>query len=291
MRIVKFKISLNQCKNHGLYDSNSSFLDLERNLQKKCQYKLQLGELKNDKNIDEYREWIHKNKKYEKTSISINFDLPIMIINRYGLDKKDKAGKKLFQNENIFTTKQYSSQNIFSKDIKDPLEKRKIDIVTKEALINIPIDQEKNSQNIFSEDISDLEKRKIDTTTKETLINARIGQGKFRSQVMQLWRNKCCVTGSTTIDIIRASHIKPWRNSTDEERLDPYNGLPLTANLDALFDAGLISFESSGILIVSSLLSKRERNIFIVESKSLSKLPNELTEKYLVYHRKYVFRK
>jgi hypothetical protein len=66
MSIIKFKISLNECKKHGLYDSNSSFLDLERNLQKKCNYIKKLDELRNDKNIDKYRESIHKNKKIRK---------------------------------------------------------------------------------------------------------------------------------------------------------------------------------------------------------------------------------
>ena len=110
---------------------------------------------------------------------------------------------------------------------------------------------------MLAEDIKVLVKKKIDITTKDALISARVGQGMFRSQVLQLWNNRCCVTGSTTIDAIRASHIKPWRNSTDEERLNPYNGLPLVASLDALFDAGLISFESSGALIVSPLLSEK----------------------------------
>jgi predicted restriction endonuclease len=255
MSIVKFKISLNECKKHGLYDSNSSFFDLERNLQKKCNYIKKLDELRNDKNIDKYRESIHKNKKYEKTSISIRFDLPENIISRYGLNINDKQGKKLFQNEYIFKKEQY------------------------------------NRQNMLFEDINALEKRKIGFTKKEALINARVGQGKFRSQVLLLWKNKCCVTGSTTIDAIRASHIKPWRDSTDEERLDPHNGLPLIANLDALFDAGLISFESSGKLIVSSSLSERERSIFQIELRSLRNMPSELTEEYLVYHRKRVFRK
>ena len=58
-------------------------------------------------------------------------------------------------------------------------------------------------------------------------------------QVLKIWGNRCCVTGSTTLDAIRASHIKPWRRSSNQERLDPYNGLPLVATLDALFDAGM----------------------------------------------------
>lgn len=255
MSIVKFKISLTKCKKHGLYNSNSSFLDLEKNLQARCKYRLYLGELRNNKNIDQHRESIHKNKKYEKTSISIRWDLPKQVIKKYRLQETvNKEGRILFQNENIFAIEQT------------------------------------NSQRPLSEDIEDILKKKIDSTTKETLVNARVGQGTFRSQVLQLWNDRCCVTGSTTIDAIRASHIKPWRDSTDKERLNPYNGLPLTASLDALFDAGLISFESSGTLIVSRLLSERERNIFQVKLRSLTKDPNESTTEYLAYHRKHVFR-
>jgi len=100
-----FKISLKRCKEYGLYNSSSSFLDLEKNLQEKCKYIKRLDELRNDKNIDQHRDYIHKNKNYEKTSISIRFDLPETIINKYGLQEKDNSeGKKLFQNEHIFTT-------------------------------------------------------------------------------------------------------------------------------------------------------------------------------------------
>lgn len=255
MSIVKFKISLTKCKKHGLYDSSSSFLDLEKNLQARCQYRLYLGELRNNKNIDQHRESIHKNKKYEKTSISICWDLPKQVIKKYRLQETaNKKSRILFQNETIFAGEQT------------------------------------NSQRLFSEDIENILKKEVDSTTKETLVNARVGQGTFRSQVLQLWNEQCCVTGSTTIEAIRASHIKPWRDSTDKERLNPDNGLPLTANLDALFDAGLISFESSGSLIVSRLLSEKEQNIFKVQLRSLSKKPNESTIEYLAYHRKQVFK-
>lgn len=132
----------------------------------------------------------------------------------------------------------------------------------------------------------------IETTTKVNLINARIGQGRFRSKVLKCWGNRCAVTRSETLDAIRASHIKPWRFSTNPERLDPYNGLPLVASLDALFDAGLICFEASGALIVSSKLSESEREIFGVNaSSSLTKTPPPGTEQYLEYHRDCVFKK
>ncbi|HYV38544.1 MAG TPA: HNH endonuclease [Gemmataceae bacterium] len=137
--------------------------------------------------------------------------------------------------------------------------------------------------------IASVRREQLASTTQEALVLARIGQGPFRKQVLQLW-GQCALTGSVTFEAIRASHIKPWRDSTDEERLDPYNGIPLVASLDALFDAGLISFETSGAMIVSPKLSDAERNIFGIVKKSLSKKPPARTTKYLAFHRTNCFK-
>jgi hypothetical protein len=137
------------------------------------------------------------------------------------------------------------------------------------------------------EDLAEIETRKdIGPTTKRTLIDARKGQGRFRAEVLQLWDNRCSVTGSSCGRAIRASHIKPWRDSTEEERLDPHNGLPLTANLDALFDAGLVSFDANGRLIVSPMLSIAEQEILGIGDQSLTKKLSAKTAAYLVYHRR-----
>jgi hypothetical protein len=147
------------------------------------------------------------------------------------------------------------------------------------------------SQVDLATDLSDIDSRAIDSTTRAALVDARLGQGAFRLGVLRLWNSCCCVTGSTTLDAIRASHIKPWRNSTDNERLDSNNGLPLVATLDALFDAGLISFhETSGKMLVSSLLKPPERSILGVVGKSLVQKPSKTTAKYLLHHRKRVYR-
>jgi len=53
------------------------------------------------------------------------------------------------------------------------------------------------------------------------------------------------------------SHIKRWRNSNNSERLDVYYGLLLTANLDALFDRGLVSIADDGAILISSKVSSR----------------------------------
>ncbi len=93
-------------------------------------------------------------------------------------------------------------------------------------------------------------------TTRSALILARQGQGRFRDDLLTL-RRRCYVTGITDARFLVASHIKPWRISTPNERLDPSNGLLLTPIYDHLFDAHLISFEDDGRMIVSKNLPKK----------------------------------
>jgi predicted restriction endonuclease len=146
------------------------------------------------------------------------------------------------------------------------------------------------AQGILANDLMDIVgKKNCQETETKVLVDARVGQGTFRKDVLQLWESCCSVTGASTLDAIRASHIKPWRTSTNDERLDPKNGLPLVASLDALFDVGLISFESSGRMLVSRKLPMSERKIFDVIGKALTKTPGSDTARYLLYHRQYVF--
>jgi hypothetical protein len=96
----------------------------------------------------------------------------------------------------------------------------------------------------------------IAETTREALIDARLGQGKFRQDLVERFGGACAVTGCSFLPLLRASHIKPWSECTNAERLDPDNGLLLTANLDALFDRNLISFNDEGALITSARLPR-----------------------------------
>jgi hypothetical protein len=146
------------------------------------------------------------------------------------------------------------------------------------------------AESTLADDLQSIVRRKLETTTKEALVNARVGQGLFRQQVLKNWGNTCAVSGSIVLDAIRASHIKPWRHSDDKERLDPFNGVPLIANYDALFDAGLIAFDDNGRLLVSDRLPESERSIFGLVGKSLRKLPPKQSAVYLEYHRDIIFR-
>jgi putative restriction endonuclease len=90
----------------------------------------------------------------------------------------------------------------------------------------------------------------VSETMREAVILARRGQGRFKDRVMMI-EHYCRITGVDRIEHLRASHCKPWRESSNEERLDGENGLLLTPTIDHLFDRGFIGFEDSGDLIVS----------------------------------------
>src|SRR5205823_13957603 len=88
------------------------------------------------------------------------------------------------------------------------------------------------------------------STEKDAIIRARRGQGLFKQRVMEI-EDRCRITGVTNLVHLVASHCKPWRDSTNEERLEGENGLLLTPSIDHLFDRGFIGFEGDGPLIIS----------------------------------------
>lgn len=86
----------------------------------------------------------------------------------------------------------------------------------------------------------------------------RLGQGKFRADLEQEFGNACAATGLTVLPVLRASHIVPWRKSVGAQRLDPKNGLLLSANLDALFDRYMITFRPNGNLEHSKFVTQHD---------------------------------
>jgi len=84
-------------------------------------------------------------------------------------------------------------------------------------------------------------------------IKARRGQGLFKANV-RLYEKECRVTHVRSIKHLRASHIKPWKDSDDHEKIDGANGLLLAPHVDHLFDRGFISFSGEGKLLVSPKL-------------------------------------
>lgn len=87
----------------------------------------------------------------------------------------------------------------------------------------------------------EFENENVPNETERTgLVTSRVGQGQYRQDLIRKWGGKCAVTGFDKLELLIASHIVPWKDSTNIERLDVENGILLSPNLDALFDQHLM---------------------------------------------------
>jgi predicted restriction endonuclease len=148
-------------------------------------------------------------------------------------------------------------------------------------------------ENSPEDDIeSDIDKINADNslndTEKTTLIRARRGQGAYRNKLIKYW-NACSVTGCKEVNLLIASHIKPWKLASNKERLDKFNGLLLVPNLDALFDKGLISFDDTGSIIYSDQVSTETKSIFGLDNSIQVDIRAQHRE-YLEFHREHVLK-
>lgn len=122
---------------------------------------------------------------------------------------------------------------------------------------------------------------------RETLIKVRVNQGVFRERLLERYR-KCCLCGVSASEFLVASHIKPWCDCENEERLDINNGLLLCPNHDKLFDRGYISFDDDGQIIISTELSQTD-SIFMNVNNDMHINMTEDNKKYMNYHRLNIF--
>ena len=133
--------------------------------------------------------------------------------------------------------------------------------------------------------------REIGSTEAEAVVRQRVGQDLFREMLLEYWGGRCAVTGLDVPELLRASHAKPWKDATDAERLDVYNGFLLAVHLDALFDSGLLTFADDGTAIPSPRLTP--------DVLAALGFPNGIPKLrwvaeghrlYLAYHREHVWR-
>lgn len=134
----------------------------------------------------------------------------------------------------------------------------------------------------------ELEKAGPVSTEVERTIKARVGQNVFRESLMDYWGGACAVTGISTPELLRASHIKPWAKcDNDHERLNVFNGLLLAVHIDALFDKGLATFADDGHLILTDSVPTSDRSILNLTGMGLRWITPEHRE-YLHYHQEHV---
>ena len=134
------------------------------------------------------------------------------------------------------------------------------------------------------------ERPDLTQTEKTTVIKQRLAQRLFRER-LKAADCRCRVTGISDPAHLRASHIKPWAESSDQERQDPANGLLLAPHVDHLFDAGYLSFEDDGTVLTSKDLDTKLLEAWGLEGVRKVAPFSAKQAGYLEYHRRVVFKK
>lgn len=122
-------------------------------------------------------------------------------------------------------------------------------------------------------------------TERKGLVTSRVGQGAYRKRIIHRWEYECAVTGFDKLEVLIASHILPWADADNNQRLDVNNGILLSPTYDALFDRNLISFENSGYIILSEAIEIDAYKKIGVDGKEKIKKLSHQNYEYLDKHR------
>jgi len=149
------------------------------------------------------------------------------------------------------------------------------------SLLNAQLIKEKGAEAVVELDATEQEGLQDFTgETKRVVTEQRIKQHFFRRAVLSSYRGRCCLSGLSDVRLLMASHIVPW-SSDKANRLNPSNGLCLSAIHDKAFDRGLITFSDDYEVILSAHL-KRNDDAFVVQIfQPLEGRKIELPEKFI----------
>ena len=125
---------------------------------------------------------------------------------------------------------------------------------------------------------------KPDKTERKGLVVSRVGQGWYRNQLLDKWESTCPITGCSTPKILIASHIVPWSESNDEDRLNVHNGILLSPDVDALFDKHLISFSDEGEMLLSTEINSETLDSLGVPKQAVLPVDEDM-KPFLALHR------
>jgi len=156
----------------------------------------------------------------------------------------------------------------------------------------------RRSQGQLSEsvrDAADTEAAAMRPTEALANVMLRRGQDFFRNATVAAYRGRCCVTLLQVRELLRASHIIPWRVDASS-RLDPTNGLCLNALHDATFDRGLMTLDDQyRVVFARSLRDAVTKEVWDTwfgryEGRAIE-LPERLVPRAaaLLFHREHIF--
>jgi hypothetical protein len=124
---------------------------------------------------------------------------------------------------------------------------------------------------------------------KNDLVEARLGIGRFNDEVRALWDGVCCATDVAVDGLFHVCAIKPWVRASNEERLDPQNGLPLVPTWHLVFSSGLIAFDVDGVILLSGELPADEARKAGIDPGFHLAVKGDRQRAYLAWHRTNVF--
>lgn len=191
--------------------------------------------------------------------------------------------------DNIPDSVWHNGYNMFRQwKINDIVEEEFIDLITKSiSHIEFYEFDFSDAEKLYGE-LKELNIDELGDTEKYSIIKQRIGQGTFKKKLSEKGK-RCKICNLNDERFLIASHIKPWKDSNNMERLDENNGFLLCPHHDSLFDKGLISFSDEGSILISKSLSESTIMLLnIDESKKLNL--NENQKIYIKWHRKNVFK-
>ena len=147
------------------------------------------------------------------------------------------------------------------------------------------------------EESLDITTQDLEGKEKTAVIKQRINQSVFRSMILANYEEKCAITGINIPDLLVAGHIIPWSESTPQQKLNPENGICLSALYDKAFDKGFITISPDDYtIILSSALREYEtqdyfdKHFGIIRGSIISMpIEHKPNRDFLAYHRHKVF--
>lgn len=130
--------------------------------------------------------------------------------------------------------------------------------------------------------------------TKAVIVQQRVKQHFFRKAVLSSYRGRCCMTGVSDSRLLVASHIVPW-SQDKANRLNPSNGLCLSALHDRAFDKGLITLDNDYRIVLSEEILKTDnahlKSVFMPLKGERIELPERFlpSAEFLSWHRNHWF--
>lgn len=116
--------------------------------------------------------------------------------------------------------------------------------------------------------------------TRRVFTEQRIKQNFFRRAVLASYRGRCCMSGLSEARLLIASHIVPW-SKDKTNRLNPSNGLCLSAIHDRAFDKGLITLSDDWRVVLSKELRKSDEPLVKSVLKPLEDRAIEIPERFI----------